>query len=124
MYRAKFETEGVFVPDALLLGNAHLLVGRVVTIKEGQNLLRGAVIGKDGEDKYLLSVLAADDGSEVPDMILGEDCDATGGDREAIAYERGDFNSNALSLGAGHTVDGITEGLRIKGIMLDRAVPA
>lgn len=43
---AKFATEGVYQPDHLINGNAHLLVGRKVVIAAGQQLPRGAVLGK------------------------------------------------------------------------------
>lgn len=71
-----------------------------------------------GSNKYTLSVAASIDGSQTPDVILAEDCDASGGDKTAIAYFRGDFNENALTLGAGHTTASIREGLRAKGITL------
>ena len=32
-YKAKFATEGTYVPDGLIAGNAHLLVGRQITIR-------------------------------------------------------------------------------------------
>lgn len=115
---ASIKTEGVHTPDALIAGNAHLLVSRVVTIKAGQNRKRGDVLGKDGAGKYLLSLSAAADGSQVPDLVLASDCDATAADGQALAYSRGDFNANAITLGAGHTVASVTEGLRAKGITL------
>lgn len=115
---ASIKTEGVYTPDALIAGNAHLLVGRVVTIKAGQNRKRGDVLGKDGTGKYLLSIAAAADGSQVPDLVLAADFDATAADGQALAYSRGDFNANAITLGAGHTVASVTEGLRAKGITL------
>ena len=124
-HKASFQTEGTYVPDALIAGNAHLLVARTVTIVSGQNLPRGAVIGKiDAEGKYQLSLSAETDGSQTPDLILAEACDATSADAKALAYSRGDFNANALTLGAGHTVASITEGLRAKGIALLPAVSA
>ena len=46
MSKAEFRTEGTYAPDKLIAGNAHLLVGRKVTIISGQNLTRGAVLGK------------------------------------------------------------------------------
>ncbi len=123
--KARFATEGTYTPDALVAGNAHLLVARTVTIASGQNLKRGAVIGKiTTGGKYQLSLSAASDGSQVPDLILAEDCDATGADAKALAYSRGDFNANALTLGTAHTVASITEGLRAKGIALLPAVTA
>jgi hypothetical protein len=124
-YRAKVVTEGVFTTDQLLAGNPSLLVGRVVTIAAGQNLLRGAVLGKiTASNKYALSASAANDGSQAPDLILAEHCDATGGDRTAMAYSRGDFNANRVTLGAGHTVASVTEPLRVKGIALLPSVVA
>lgn len=116
---AKFETVGTHVPDALLAGNTHLLVGRKVTIVSGQVLTRGAVLGKiTTGGKYNLSLSAASNGSQVPDLVLAEACDASAGDKEAMAYSRGDFNTIGLTLGAGHTVASITDGLRAKGIVL------
>lgn len=116
---ASFATEGTYSPDALVAGNHHLLVGRKVTVLSGQNLVRGAVVGKvTASSKYVLSLSASVDGSQTPDLILAEDCNASGGDKQAMAYSRGDFNSAALTLGAGHTVASITEGLRAKGITL------
>lgn len=118
-YQASYGTEGTLSHDALLAGNSHLLVGRKVTIVSGQNLVRGAVLGKvTASGKYQLSLSAAADGSQTPDLILAEDCNASAGDKSVLAYARGDFNSRALTLGAGHTVASITEGLRAKGITL------
>jgi len=112
-------SSATYSPDNLIAGNADLLVGRKVTIISGQNLVRGSVLGKiTASSKYNLSASAAVDGSQTPDLILAEAADATAGDVEAMAYQRGDFNQNALTLGAGHTIASITEGLRGKGIIL------
>ena len=120
---AQFKTEGIYVPDSLVAGNAHLLVGRKVTIASGASFKRGAVLGViTASGKYALSASAASDGSQVPDLILAEDVDASGADAQALAYARGDFNARALTLGTGHTVASITEGLRAKGITLLPAV--
>lgn len=117
-YKSTFKTEGSLSHDKLIAGNAHLLVSRKVTIMSGQNVVRGAVLGKDGDGKYLLSLSAASDGSQTPDLILAEDCNASAGDKTAIAYARGDFAIQALTIGTGHTAASITEGLRAKGITL------
>ena len=123
--KTEFRTEGTYAPDKLIAGNAHLLVGRKVTIISGQNLVRGAVLGKiTASGKYTLSLSAAADGSQTPDLILAEDCNASTGDKVALAYARGDFNPAALTLGTAHTVASITEGLRAKGITLIPAVAA
>ena len=63
--KTEFRTEGTYAPDKLIAGNAHLLVGRKVTIISGQNLVRGAVLGKiTASGKYNLSLSAAADGSQ------------------------------------------------------------
>lgn len=108
--------------DKLVAGNAHLLVSRQITLISGQNLTRGAVLGKiTASSKYNLSLSAAADGSQTPDLILAEDCDASGGDKLALAYSRGDFNANALTLGTAHTVASILDGLRAKGVVIINA---
>lgn len=114
-----------YTPDNLTAGNEHLLVGKKVTIESGQSLTRGAVLGKvTASGEYKMSAAGEGDGSEVPDLILVDDCDASAAAKEALAYSRGDFNANALTLGSGHTVDSIKEGLRGKGIIIVNAVPA
>ena len=120
---ANFKTEGVYAPDALLAGNAHLLVARKVTVLTGQVLSRGAVLGTiTASGKTILSLAAAADGSQTPDLILAEDVDATDSDVTALAYERGDFNALAATLGTGHTAVSVREGLRAKGITLLAAI--
>lgn len=105
--------------DKLFADNAENVVARKITIISGQVLARGAVLGKiTASSKYNLSLSAAGDGSQTPDLILAEAVDASGGDKEGLAYEAGIFNANALTLGAAHTVASIQEGLRLKGIHL------
>lgn len=111
-------TSSSLAPDRLIARGDNIK-SRKVTIITGQNLVRGAVIGKiTASGKYNLSLSAAADGSQTPDLILAEDCNATAADTEAMAYERGDFNETELTLGASHTVASIREGLRGKGIGL------
>ena len=120
---ANFKTEGVYAPDAMLAGNAHLLVARKVIVLTGQVLSCGAVLGTiTASGKTILSLSAAADGSQTPDLILAEDVDATDSDVTALAYERGDFNALAVTLGTGHTVASVREGLRAKGITLLAAI--
>ncbi len=69
-------------------------------------------------EKYKASAAAATDGTQVPDLILAEDTDASAADVVTIAYERGDFDENELTLGSGHTLATVREGLRSKGITL------
>ena len=108
-----------FVPDNLIAGNHDELVGEKITLLSGQNLVRGAVLGKvTASSKYKISLAADTIGSETPDLILAEDCDASAGDKQAIAYSRGDFIAQALTIGTGHTIASIKEGLRDKNIIL------
>lgn len=76
-------------------------------------------IGASGT--YRLSLAAAVDGSEDPDAILAEACDATNGDAPAIAYFRGGFREAGLTLGTGHTIESVREVLRGKGIVMRKA---
>ena len=93
---------------------------RKVTVISGQNLIAGSVLGKiTASSKYNLSLSAAVDGSQTPDMILGTDCDASAGDKEAIVYETATVVGSALTLGAAHTIASIREGLRAKGLKID-----
>lgn len=108
-----------FVPDNLIAGNHDELVGEKITLLSGQKLVRGAVIGKvTDSEKYKISLAADTIGSEAPDLILAEDCDASAGDKQALAYSRGDFIAQALTIGTGHTIASIKEGLRVKNIIL------
>lgn len=99
-----FGTEGTYSPDNLIAGDAPLRA-EDVTIENGQNLTRGAVLGKvTGSGEYKLSATAAGDGSETPVAILAKDTDASGGAVEAPVYIAGDFNERSLTLGTGHTL--------------------
>ncbi|QZA80242.1 head decoration protein [Deefgea piscis] len=116
---AQNKTEGVFTPDNLMAGSEDDVVVVKRTIASGQNLKRGAVIGKiTASGKFMLSASASSDGSQVPDAILQQDVDASGGDKEALIYLRGDFNASALTLGVGHSVASIFDGLRAKSIFI------
>jgi hypothetical protein len=120
--RATFE-QATYSPDNLVAGEYDDLVGEKITVISGQNLVRGSVIGKiTASGKYNLSLSAAADGSQTPDLILAEDCNATSGDKTAIAYSRGDFNAQKLTIGTGHTIASIKEGLRVKNIILINSV--
>jgi hypothetical protein len=115
---AGFTSEGTFTPDNLIGGDAHI-VTEVVTISSGQNLTRGAVLGKvTSGGEYVLSLSAAGNGSETPDAILLRDTDATSGAVKAEVAMTGEFNIAALTIGTGHTAASIRDGLRAKGIFL------
>lgn len=116
-------TSESYSPDNLLAGGFPIVTTEI-TVISGQNLVRGAVLGKiTASGKYNLSLSAAGDGSEVPIAILSEDCDASGGDKVAIAYLTGEFNEDAITIGTAHTVASIRAGLRDLGIHLKKPVP-
>jgi Bacteriophage lambda head decoration protein D len=118
-------SSAAYNPDQLIAGDADDLIGEKVTLISGQNLLRGAVIGKiTASGKYTLSAAAAGDGSQTPDFILAEDCDATSGDKQALAYNGGHFIAEKVILGAGHTIASVKEGLRVKNIILVTTIGA
>jgi len=71
------------------------------------------------EIEYKKSVAAATDGSQHPRFVLAQDADASAGDVEAIAYETGQIVGSALTLGAGHTITSIREGLLARGLVID-----
>ena len=62
----------------------------IVTIASGENLTRGAVLGKvTANGKYVLSASAAVDGSEDPVAVLAEDTDASGQECGDLYQRRG-----------------------------------
>jgi hypothetical protein len=117
-FMATFRSDG-FTPDQLVAGNAHLLFSEQITLVSGQNLTRGAVLGKiTASGKYTLSASAAVDGSQTPVAILVDDCDASAGDKVTLVYTRGDFQDAGLTLGAGHTLTSIAAALKDAGIFI------
>lgn len=112
-------TSATFTPDRLIAQNAHLLVHEPITLISGQNLLRGALLGKiTASGKYNLSLSAAGDGSQTPAAILAEDTNAAAADKATVAYFRGDFDSSAVIFGASHTAATVKAALRTANIEL------
>lgn len=92
-----------YTPGDLLVGDYPVAV-RAVTIAGGQGVLtRGTVLG-EASGKYLLSVSAATDGSQVPALVLAVDVDTTAGDTKKSAYASGGFDAAKLIFGEGHTI--------------------
>lgn len=115
---------GTYNPDNLIGGDAVAAVTESIVVDTGV-LVRGSVLGKiTASGKYVLSASAAADGSQTPVAILAEDVDATSADVTTVAYLSGEFNGTALTLGAGHTLAGIKDGLRDLNIYLKTNQPA
>lgn len=102
-------------PNGLIAGDFPLLT-RTITVKSGQNLTRGAVLGIDSTGKALLSLSGASDGSQNPAAILAFDVNATGGDKTAKAYFTGEFNAAKLTIGTGHTAASVEAAFVAAGI--------
>ncbi|MBI5135781.1 MAG: head decoration protein [Nitrospirae bacterium] len=117
-------TSTPYAPDRLIAGDFPL-VTETVTVAAGQNLVRGALLGKvTAGGQYVLSLAAAVDGSQTPVAILVADADASAGALTAGIYVSGEFNDNAVTFGTGHTAASVKDGLRDLGIYLKSPVPA
>lgn len=70
----------------------------------GQNLVRGAVLGRiTASNKLTLAADAAIDGSEIPIGILVHPIDATAADKACQIYVGGCFHNNELTWDASFT---------------------
>ncbi|RMH85217.1 head decoration protein [Pseudomonas sp. AOB-7] len=111
-------TRSTYTPD-------HLIAGDFPQVKEsgviaaGQQLARGAVLGKVTADgQYKLSLAAAADGSEVPVVVLDADIDTTGGAAPGPLLLTGEVLGSGLTLGAGHTVASVKAALRLLSLFV------
>lgn len=81
-----------FYAEEVLLSEANGYRSREkVTLVAGQNLTMGAVLGKitaSGKYKIADNVTPASDGSQTAVAVLLRDCDASGGDAEAVIIAR------------------------------------
>lgn len=103
---------GTYDPNGIVAGDKPL-IHESKTILSGQNLVRGAVLGMvTASKKYVLSLTAAVDGSQTPVGILAVDCDASGGDKVAPIYFEGEFASEKLTYGTGHTKTTVRDAFR------------
>ena len=118
-----FNDKGSVTPENLIAGE-YPRVSRMVTVTGGIPLAIGSVLGRiDADGRYLLSAADAADGSEIPDVILGESIDTTDGDKQAVAYFTGEFNELALTLGVGHTLDSVRSVFRTRSLFLSKNQP-
>ena len=122
---ATFASDGDSAIDQLFAGPADHIRAENIVLITGQVLTRGALLGKiTASGKYTLSLSASSDGSQTPDAILAHDCDATGADKQTVAYKGGWFNETRVVYGTGHTAASVREGLRDKNIQLIKVQPA
>ena len=125
------DPDGVVLSDQIIIAVSStvtpIIAGITFTLADGAtDFIVGdsfAITVIAGSLKYNLSLAAATDGSQTPMAILSEDTDASAADKTTLAYTKGGFNENSLTVGTGHTVASIREGLREKGIFLEAASP-
>jgi len=112
-----------FVPNNLVAGDTQL-VSDSVTIVLGNDIKRGAVLGKIAvSGKFTLSKVGTGDGSEKPYAVAAEDVDASTADVTGVpVFIKGEFNARALTIGTGHTADTVKDGLRAVGIYVKDTV--
>lgn len=106
-----------YTPKEIIAGDFPL-VTRSGVLAAGQNLKRGAVLGRiTASGKLVLSASAASDGSQgVFAVLADEEADATAGDVGITFYVTGQFYAPNLTFGAGHTADSSRDTLRGLGI--------
>lgn len=93
---ATYETIATNQVDNLQLDEMPF-VQYAVTIKSGENLTRGELVGKiTASGKYIKWTSGASDGSQTVAGVLVDDCDATAGDTAAKIYVTGVFNKDAI----------------------------
>lgn len=116
---ASFSTVA-YKATGLISANSELLYHEPITLLMAQVQPRGAVLGKiTATGKYVLSLAAAVDGSQVPAAILVDDTNATAADAAVLGYTRGDFLASGLTLGAGHTVASVRAAFKDIGIFIN-----
>lgn len=115
----------VYIPDNLFAGSVMPKVTDTMVIAAGQNLPRGALLGRitaDGKGKLVDK--NATDGSQTVYAVLAEDVDATAADKVAAVFLTGEFNENALTVAAGNTVAEHKAAARDRGIFIKSVVRA
>ncbi|MCJ2143730.1 head decoration protein [Methylobacterium sp. E-066] len=94
---------------------------RQITVASGANasgavLKRGTMLGRvTATDKYVLSVKTANDGSQVPAMVLAFEIDASASDVVCSGYDDGEFVAEKMTFDASWTAATLEAALRAAG---------
>jgi hypothetical protein len=115
----------VYLPDQLIAGDLKVVSSTIVVLTGATTFPRGTVLGRiTASGKYTIALSASADGSQNPVAILADFVDPTAADVRAGIYQMGEFNGNALTLGAGITLAAATLALQPLGIFIKNAVLA
>lgn len=111
---------GTFTPDNLIAGGfpAHT---KSVSLKHGVNYARGAVLQVSATPGIYEKVTTDADAIYV--LLEDRDLTAAVAAQPGMIAMTGEFNSTAVSLGAGATLAGVTTALEAKNIYLRATVP-
>ena len=97
-----------------------------VTVPASSTIKRGTVMGKiTASGKYVTSLLASADGSQVASSVLAEDVtNSTGSavDIKAVIYKKGTFNSLGVTFGTGQTLANTKDSLHNVSIEITNGV--
>lgn len=115
---AEFRTE-TFEPDNLIAGTKPPAKAIPGTLANGENVVRGELLGReDATGTWLASLAAATDGSEVVKGIAVEAVDASGGATKTLIYVEGEFNEDLVTIGAGHTLAAVKAAMADESLYL------
>lgn len=109
------------VYDNLVLADFPITTRKELLIS-GQNLVRGAALGKiTASGKLTLLDSGAGDGSNAAFAILVNDTDASGGDVNTSIYLTGKFNEADMLFTTGDTAAQFRDAFRALGIITETA---
>jgi hypothetical protein len=112
-------THAAYDPTGILINGAATRRIDTVTLLSGQNKPKGTVLGKiTTGGKYKEALAASNDGSQLPAqmVILLDDCDASGGDKQCRVLVTGDFDANKALFGTGFTFAALKDYLAHAGL--------
>lgn len=97
-----------------------------VTVGANSTIAKGTVMGKiTASGKYIASLNAASDGSQIAVAVLAEDAvNATGSsaDVKVVMYKKGTFNSLGVTFGTGQTLANTKDDLHKVSIEITQGV--
>lgn len=106
-------------PDNLIAGNKPPAKAVPVTLLDGEDVVRGELLGHvTSSGKYVASLNAATDGSQVARAIAAVAAAPSGADAEILAYVEGEFNQDEVTFPTGQTVANTKKDLMDVGIYL------